>query len=403
MDDNQHFQGPTPHDRAPHLAHHFDSNPQQHEAAKLGMWLFLATEVLLFGGLFCLYAIFRANNPELFSYGSRFLDSTWGAINTTVLIISSLTMAIAVRCAQGGHHRQMALFLFLTLMLACDFLGIKYIEYSHKFHENLLWNVNFYEPQPELQSVQIASAFDLVEPAAPDPVKGQKLWKRTCRTCHGLNGEGMPDQGKDIRGSEFISSRTDKEMLVFVKTGRMPSDPLNTTGRMMPPSGGNPMFTDEDLGNIIAYVRTFEAPSELATAALIDSQNVAQETKDAFWISESSIPSAATGPPGLNLVVLTRMEGIPQPADETPTKPLHPMRDPNRPANTHLFFSIYFMMTGLHGMHVVAGMGVIMWLLIRAGKGHFSRQYFTPVDLGGLYWHLVDVIWIFLFPLFYLI
>ena len=73
------------------------------------------------------------------------------------------------------------------------------------------------------------------------------------------------------------------------------------------------------------------------------------------------------------------------------------------PANSHLFFAIYYAMTGLHGVHVLAGMVVIAWLLKRAIAGHFSSDYFTPVDVGGLYWHIVDLIWIFLFPLFYLI
>ena len=80
-----------------------------------------------------------------------------------------------------------------------------------------------------------------------------------------------------------------------------------------------------------------------------------------------------------------------------------PSRDPTRPPNAHLFFVFYFLMTGLHGLHVLAGMAVIAWLLGRAIAGHFGADYFTPVDLGGLYWHVVDLIWIFLFPLFYLI
>ena len=77
--------------------------------------------------------------------------------------------------------------------------------------------------------------------------------------------------------------------------------------------------------------------------------------------------------------------------------------DPRMPPNTHLFFGIYYAMTGLHGIHVVVGMIVILWLIKRAFRGDFSSQYFTPVDTGGLYWHIVDLIWIFLFPLFYLI
>ena len=71
--------------------------------------------------------------------------------------------------------------------------------------------------------------------------------------------------------------------------------------------------------------------------------------------------------------------------------------------HVNAFFSCYFLMTGLHGLHVLIGMGVITWLLVRAIKGEFSAEYFTPVDLVGLYWHLVDIIWIFLFPLLYLI
>ncbi len=83
--------------------------------------------------------------------------------------------------------------------------------------------------------------------------------------------------------------------------------------------------------------------------------------------------------------------------------PLHPMQDRHRPDNAHMFFNIYFMMTGLHGIHVLVGVIVITWLIIKAARGQFSAAYFTPVDLGGLYWHVVDLIWIFLFPLFYLI
>jgi cytochrome c oxidase subunit 3 len=100
----------------------------------------------------------------------------------------------------------------------------------------------------------------------------------------------------------------------------------------------------------------------------------------------STIPPAAVGPPG------TVTEGDPEPSGEEIV-----------PANVHWFFGIYFLMTGLHGIHVLGGMGAIGWLALRASRGHFSDAYFTPVDLVGLYWHLVDMIWIFLFPLLYLI
>jgi cytochrome c oxidase subunit 3 len=119
------------HDRPDFLGHHFDTPQQQFEAGKLGMWLFLATEVLLFGGLFCGYAVWRGNHPDLFKYGSQSLNTTLGAINTVVLIASSLTMAAAVTMAQRGRRGPLVLLLALTLAGAATFLVIKYFEYSH--------------------------------------------------------------------------------------------------------------------------------------------------------------------------------------------------------------------------------------------------------------------------------
>jgi cytochrome c oxidase subunit 3 len=227
----------------PHLAHHFRTPREQFEAGKLGMWVFLLTEILFFGGLFCAYAVYRSIHPEIFIYAHQFLDKNLGAINTVVLLASSLTMAWAVRCAQLSQRRGLVLCLGLTLACAAVFLGVKAVEYRHK-------------------------------------------WQ------HGLKWAGEYDQSK-------VS-----EML----------------------------------------------------AAL----------------------------------------GEPPPGHTLPSTP-PPARD------VGLFFSIYFAMTGLHAVHVIAGMGVIGWLLLRAVRGHFSSDYFRPVDYVALYWHLVDIIWIYLFPLLYLI
>ena len=125
------------HDHPWFLGHHWESPNQQFEAGKLGMWLFLATEVLLFGGLFCGYAIWRSNHPELFQFGSKYLDTTMGAINTAVLIASSLTMAWGVTAAQQGKIVLLRIMLLLTLAGAITFLVIKYFEYSHKFNEGI--------------------------------------------------------------------------------------------------------------------------------------------------------------------------------------------------------------------------------------------------------------------------
>lgn len=392
-----------------HLAHHFDSPRQQFEAAKLGMWLFLATEVLLFGGLFCLYAVLRHNQPELFLYGSRFLDTNLGFINTVILILSSLTMAWGVRCAQLNQRRGLIICLLLTIMGGGGFMTIKYFEYSHKFHDNLVWGVGLYD-EPEAQRLEreamLASAMINGAPAAAEPVGdaavGKTLWIATCRSCHDVDGRGIPGQGKDIRDSEWIAARTDKELVDFIKVGRMPFDKLNTTGIQMPPRGGNPMLTDANLVDIVAYLRTFMAPAdhlETADNPANDAPTnaVADAQHEEFYIPMSSIPPAMQGPPGMS----ADWDRLETPDDRSP--PRDPRRDPERPPNLHLFFGVYYLMTGLHGFHVVIGMLAMIWLMVRAWLGHFSSEWFTPVDLVGLYWHVVDIIWIFLFPLLYLI
>ena len=266
---------------APGVAHHFESAEQQRESGKLGMWIFLVTEILLFGGLFVAYAVYRSNHPEIFIYAHRYLDKVLGGINTVVLICSSLTMAWAVRAAQLGQKKLLVWLLAVTLGFGGCFLGIKGVEYEHKWKEGLLWGKRF-NPQAH-------------------PVAGE----------HGA-----------------------------------------------PP---------------VAAEKNSVPPIALLAPAPAD---------------RSAIPPAAIGPRGL--------------ADDAAA---HLAREhaPERPENVHIFFGIYFAMTGLHGLHVIAGMSLIAWILRRAVRGDFGPEYNTPVDLVGLYWHLVDLIWIFLFPLLYLI
>jgi len=301
-------------------------------------------------------------------------------------------MAIAVWCAQTGRRRELVIFLALTLMFAADFLGIKYIEYSHKFHDNIVWGLAFYEdphtgadrpPTQELMAVAL-------EPGDADT--GRKLYLRTCMSCHGASGEGLPGLGKPLRSSSFVADRDDAALVRFVEKGRAKNDPLNTTGMVMLPKGGNPSLKIQDLFDIVAFLRALqqqsgsESPPGLAAAK--------------FVIPRSTIPPPPAGPPGL-----ARLDDEYKPISDEPARTgvQDPRYDADRPANAHIFFGIYFAMTGLHGLHVIAGMFVITWLLVRSMKGHFSPGYFTPVDLGALYWHIVDLIWIFLFPLLYLI
>ncbi len=215
------------HAHHPALKHHFDSLAQQHEATSLGMWVFLASEVLIFAGLFLAYAIYKTMFPEEFQAGTAHQSVLIGTVNTAVLLASSLTMALAVRAAQLGVRGQQVLFLSLTLGLGTLFLVLKLtLEWAHDYREGLV---------PGL-------AFNL------------SAWKD------------------------------------------------------------------------VAFARRVE-----------------------------------------------------------------------------MYFVLYFVMTGLHALHMVAGMGVLAVLIVLARQGRFDPEYFSPVELTGLYWHFVDVIWIFLFPLFYLV
>lgn len=205
-----------------HHAHHFESAEHEFNTSKFGMWLFLVTEIMLFGGLFVAYIIFRNLYPEMYVEASHHLNKIMGGTNTIVLLFSSLTMALAIGAAQRNEPKKSARYLIITLLCACAFMVIKYFEYQSKIHHGLL------------------------------------------------------------------------------------------------PAG---LYTNTEL-----------------------------------------------------------------------THPKAP-----------LFFSLYFVMTGLHGIHVLIGMICILWVLRRTMRNEFSTEYYTPVELVGLYWHLVDLIWIYLFPLLYLI
>jgi cytochrome c oxidase subunit III len=210
------------HTHHPALQHHFDTLEQQQHAATLGMWVFLMTEVLFFGGLFMAYTLYRTWYHEMFVVASKHLNITYGALNTIVLIGSSVTMAMAVRSSQLGERIKLVVYLILTMVLGTVFLGVKYIEYADKFHHHLVPGPNFEFAAPYTQSAQ-------------------------------------------------------------------------------------------------------------------------------------------------------------------------------------LYFSLYFAMTGLHALHMIVGLGIMTVMVIWSWQGKFSPEYYTPIEISGLYWHFVDIVWIFLFPLLYLI
>ena len=273
------------------VEHQFESAGQQFDAGKLGVWVFLLTEVLFFAGPFCAYAVLRASHPEIFTYAHYYLDLKLGALNTCVLLVSSLTAALAVRSAMRSEHRRLVVSVALTLACGAAFMGIKVVEYRHKFHEGLLPGAHF---NPSLE-----------------------VW-------------------------ELPSFR-----------GRYPEAASLAEHFKLPP--------------------------------LVDPQASRERSRATL----DKHPSRAELEPLLRAGVLGNQAEYPN--------------VPSRPRNAHQFFGLYFLMTGLHGIHVLVGMGIWTWLLVRARRKVFSRAYYGPIDYAALYWHFVDLVWIYLFPLLYLI
>jgi cytochrome c oxidase subunit 3 len=319
-----------PHGHDPYLAHHFETSRQQFDAGKLGMWLFLITEVLFFGGLFVAYAVYRSNHPEVFIDAHKYLDKVLGGFNTIVLLFSSLTMAWGVRCAQLGQRRGLVWCLTLTLVCASLFLGVKAVEYAHKWDLGLYWGAAF--------------APLAVDAPHGEAAHGPWLWYLSIPAALAALGCGVlafiSRMRRRHQAATVAFCLTLTALAFFVGIGAGKGVPA-ITGALFSPG---------------------DSPAHAAVHQPLD------------------VPP----PPAEQLVI----------------------RDPDAMPGVSLlpiFFSIYYLMTGIHAVHILAGMGVIAWILARATRGEFNAQYFSPVDFTGLYWHLVDLIWIYLFPLLYLI
>ena len=309
------------HDHPSYVAHHFDTSQQQFDAGKLGIWLFLAQEVLFFSGLFVFYVYIKTLKPGAFEYAHSFLEVKYGLINTIILITSSLTMAWGVRCAQLNQKNGLKLCLALTLLGAFGFLGVKYIEYTNKFSHGLYWG----------------SAY----------------------THHlgGAHGDGVLGASSD--GAE----------------------------------GDAPATDDAEEGHA-------EGEGHSEAVASDDHADESHTGADEHGEAAHSVASHSSDDHG--------------DAHHGPFKP--PITDPeyaahldelaklyDNPKDAGLYFSVYYCMTGLHAIHVIAGIVVIFWIFYRALKEQFHSDFFGPVDYVGLYWHLVDLVWIFLFPMLYLV
>jgi cytochrome c oxidase subunit 3 len=377
------------HDHPPFLAHHFDTPEQQFDSGKLGIWLFLVTEVLFFSGMFCAYAIFRALRPEVFEGCSQFLNTKLGAINTGVLLFSSLTMAWAVRCSQLEQHKGLVGTLAATLSCAMIFLGVKAIEYSHKWGMGLLpAGMFFYDPSnphpaehpPFLLYICLPFALALI---------GVVIWLVI----------------SFLTGNKFHTAIAKPLSVVclcfFVGVGL-----------------GTILESGEDSAD---HVDVHADPNGLASAPVLEAAensaaaeaSIATAASGAMVPVDESVLEILSGDP-TNSGVVSGLNALEQQTAVAGTSTVTgdgailgaittTEIDVMTPTTAGVFFSIYYCMTGIHAIHILAGIGVLVWLLVRAVRQDFNRQYFGPVDYVGLYWHLVDLIWIYLFPLLYLI
>lgn len=360
------------------LAHHFDTPEQQYDSGKLGMWLFLVTEVLFFSGLFCAYAIYRFLRPEVFAGCSEFLNTQLGAINTGVLLFSSLTMAWAVRSAQLEQHKMLTGMLAATLGCASIFLGVKAIEYSHKFGMGLLPG-GYYSYVPgaphdgTVYLVWISAPFAII-------LLGLFVWYVVA--CLGRNKFQMRVAGP----------MTVVFACYFVGVG------LGTILESGSAEGHHE-------GAVHASAENHEAV-EVTSPEVAPTTPVVAST-DGSVLDILAVDTANTGVRQQLSAAQRQQELSEGPVSQTPGSKPAAVSEASLDINNKFlaggFFSIYYCMTGIHAIHILAGMGVLTWLLVRSVRHDFNRQYFGPVDYVGLYWHIVDLIWIYLFPLLYLI
>ncbi len=275
-----------PHDHPKFLAHHFETPQQQFDSGKLGVWLFLTTEILLFSGLFCAYSVYRANHPEVFAYAHLYLNKTYGAINTVVLIFSSFTMAWAVRASQLGQRKLCMTLLSITIACGVVFMCIKGVEYHDKWREHILM---------------------------PGP---HDTW---------YNPTEAPTEPKESRAQEAISADIRSRDKVAGEAALETPTPAGAGVAAAPAS---------------APAISFTGPAT-------------RLSPEGVLVEQSVVPKAQIGPGGVSPQWNAAHEPwIEKSAQEAGGEGAGP-----EPYNTHIFFSIYFLMTGLHGVHVLAGMG----------------------------------------------
>jgi cytochrome c oxidase subunit 3 len=394
---------------SPFIQHHYDDAQHQFDSGKLGIWLFLAQEVLFFSALFVAYILYRYHHPEIYSYAHQYLDVKYGAINTAVLIFSSLTAAWAVRCAQLNQRRGLILCIAVTIACACAFLGIKYIEYSHKVHEHILFG-RYFDPCVSSGGTEL-----LTKNNNCAGTKSTVVWDFGAGTA---TAGCFNDIDQDPHKDGVQADCAVKEYEVEGKTEKLKRDITTQCPEESPL--GELAAVEHGKGGESAQAKPGATPGgkpcwrpAFQPAVCKKGVGILVEYGDAVEREDTRIKAECKAPPkpgDAGDLLADRVQQLQlgksaiQPRHQLTVHEEHELEAAGPPPeHTNMFFTIYFAMTGLHGIHVIFGIGVFTWLLIRSIKGQFTPDYFGPIDYAALYWHIVDLIWIFLFPLLYLI
>ncbi|MEL7498476.1 MAG: cytochrome c oxidase subunit 3 [Planctomycetota bacterium] len=356
------------HDHPPFIAHHFDDAEQQFDSGKLGIWLFLVTEVLFFSGLFVAYTLYRNHHPEIFQQAHVFLDKYLGGLNTIVLLFSSLTMALAVRSAQLGRNKNCGIYILITMVCASMFLGVKAVEYSHKWDMGIWVRSSWSSDADSLSYGHHEGQLGIAKSLG---VSDRLIWLSAIPAVL-LAGSLI---------ASVIGFVTKKELF-----GKFMLAMSVMVGGYFLGAGVGQVYQNvkEGSGDSHEHASLQEQQPMQLLAMTQEDQDHADDDKKSDDADHSHDEEHSHG------------------SEKAEYDKEHP--DPETlDRDIGIFFSIYYCMTGLHAIHIIAGIIALAWIYWRCLAGHWRSDYFGPVDYVGLYWHLVDLIWIYLFPLLYLI
>jgi heme/copper-type cytochrome/quinol oxidase subunit 3 len=409
-----------------------------------------------------MYILYRAHHGEIYEYAHHYLSVKWGAVNTAVLILSSLSAAWAVRCAQMNQRRGLIFCIVVTILCAFGFLGVKTIEYSKKIRLGELYGEKFdpcftpnetplltkskkcpghissvvwdprgkavksgcldageYDRDPTKPGIQAQCTVDevtyqrvLVEQLSwvdadgkvVSPTRDEKVSAKDATTIF------VDDKGKEVAASASGAKKLTSKMEKVPQRKEVSRRPLEACEIEIEAATGEPVAKNPPCYKL--QVNHNVCPKGPGVLALYGDEEVRGnelgDVGDKLGIDARCNVAPAVKPPPDVLADRTQPIQLGVSTEHAPhvrtdKEEVEELESRPPPPHTNMFFSIYFAMTGLHGLHVLFGIFVFIWLLYRSIRGHFSDEYFGPVDYAALYWHLVDLIWIFLFPLLYLI